>query len=174
MISKEEFKKEKETLRERFGKEPADDDVRWGLLNKESIKHAKNSDWGLFRNVEFERAEIVYKRKQFKNALFFYLLICYLDLNGPNNLGGLKDDPSILRIYKPFDPKTGFTAPFIINRIKIIANKLGMTIEDIKKDFFHKDIQRTYKDLKLPLSPEDVWEKLKIELIEIINKNKLV
>ncbi len=45
VAEKEEFAKEKEILRKRFGgKEPSDNDVRWGLLNKQLIEHAKNGD----------------------------------------------------------------------------------------------------------------------------------
>lgn len=57
VAEKEKFVKEKEILRKRFGgKEPSDNDVRWGLLNKQLIEHAKNGDWGLYRNARFQMA----------------------------------------------------------------------------------------------------------------------
>ncbi len=44
IASKKGIEKEKETLRKRFGKEPSDNDVEWGSLNKDLINHIKTGD----------------------------------------------------------------------------------------------------------------------------------
>jgi len=39
-------------------------------------------NWGLYRNIRFEMAELLKKEGKFKNALQTYLEVLYLDQNG--------------------------------------------------------------------------------------------
>jgi len=57
-------------------------------------------------------ANILRKEGKAEHYLMFMLEVCYLDLNGPFNCGGI-NDPSIRRQYPPFNPKDGFLAPGI-------------------------------------------------------------
>ena len=95
LAEKEELEKERDILKKRFGKEPSEHDIRWGVFNKRLIKCAQNGDWGLYRNARFEMAELLRKETKLKHALQTYLEVCYLDLNGPNNIGGM-NDPDLL------------------------------------------------------------------------------
>lgn len=90
LAEKNRFAKEKERLTAKFaaGKPASDSDVEWSLLNKDSIKHAQEGNWGLYRNTRFAMAEFFKRRLKLKEALAFYFEVCYLDLNGPNNTGG--------------------------------------------------------------------------------------
>jgi len=164
VAEKEEFAKEKEILRKRFGgKEPSDNDVRWGLLNKQLMEYAKNGDWGLYRNAKFQMAEILRGEMKLKDALRTYLEVCYLDLNGPSNTGGMKD-AELLKEFPPFDPnRDSFLAPGVIDLIKRIVLKLNLTKDEIKKIFVEHN-SRIEKSLRLPLSAEKSWQSLEKEI----------
>jgi len=164
VAEKEEFAKEKEILRKRFGgKEPSDNDVKWGLLNKQLIEHAKNGDWGLYRNSRFQMAEILRGEMKLKDALGTYLEVCYLDLNGVNNTGGMRD-PELLKEFPPFNPKElAFLAPGVMDLIKRIVLKLNLSKEEIKQIFVEHN-SRIEKSLRLPLSAENSWQSLDKEI----------
>jgi len=160
VAEKEEFAKEKEVLRKRFGgKEPSDNDVRWGLLNKQLTEHAKNGDWGLYRNARFQMAEILRGEMKLKEALRTYLEVCYLDLNGPSNTGGM-NDPELLKEFPPFDPnRDSFLAPGVIDLIKRIVLKLKLSKDEVKQIFLEHN-SLVGQSLKLPLPPEKSWPSL--------------
>lgn len=164
IAEKEEFAKEKEILRKRFGgKEPSDNDVRWSLLNKQIIENAKNGDWGLYRNTRFQMAEILRREMKLKDALQTYLEVCYLDLNGVRNVGGM-NDPEILKEFPPFDPKeSAFLAPGVIDLIKRIVLKLDLSKEEIRQIFVEHN-SRSEKSLRLPITTEQAWSSLEKEL----------
>lgn len=164
VAEKEEFAKEKEILRKRFGgKEPSDNDVRWGLLNKQLIAHTKNGDWGLYRNARFQMAEILRGEMKLKDALRTYLEVCYLDLNGPNNTGGM-NDPELLKEFPPFDPnRDSFLALGVIDLIKRIVLKLKLSQDEIKQIYIEHNL-RIEKSLRLPLSAEKSWQSLEKEI----------
>lgn len=164
VAEKEEFAKEKEILRKRFGgKEPPDNDVRWGLLNKQIIENAKSGDWGLYRNTRFQMAEILRGEMKLRDALRIYLEVCYLDLNGVRNVGGM-NDPEILKEFPPFDPKeSAFLAPGVIDLIKRIVLKLNLNKEEIKQIFVEHN-SRSEKSLRLPVSVGEAWTSLDKEI----------
>jgi len=164
VAEKEEFAKEKEILRKRFGgKEPSDNDVWWGLLNKQLIEHVKNADWGLYRNARFQMAEILRGEMKLKDALQTYFEVCYLDLNGVRNVGGM-NDPELLKEFPPFDLKeSAFLAPGVIDLIKRIVLKLNLPKDEIKQIFIEHN-SRSEKSLRLPLSAEKAWQSLQKEI----------
>ena len=112
---KRRFAEEKTRLATRFGREPSDNDVQWGLLNQELLEHVQQRNWGLFRNTKFAMAEILRKENRLPAALGGYLEVCYLDLNGPHNTGGITDG-ELLREYPPWNHKdpTAELAPGIL------------------------------------------------------------
>jgi hypothetical protein len=163
IAGKEGFEKEKEILRKRFSKEPSENDVKWGILNNDLIKHAQNGDWGLYRNTRFEMAEILRKELILKDALQTYLEVCFIDLNGPNNRGGI-NDPELLKEFPPFDPKqSSFLAPGVIDLIRRIVKKLGFDKEKVKSIFIEHN-SRVRNSLKLPLTAEKCWISLEKEI----------
>ncbi len=162
IAGKEKFEKEKEALRKRLGKEPAENDVKWGILNKDLMEHAKNGDWGCYRNTKFEMAEILRKEMKLEQALQTYFEVCYIDLNGPNNMGGI-DGPK-LKEFPPFDPKhSAFLAPGVIELINRIVKKLGFDKDKIKSIFIEHN-SRIEKSLRLPVAAEKCWLVLEKEI----------
>jgi predicted RNA-binding Zn-ribbon protein involved in translation (DUF1610 family) len=158
LAQKETFAEEKELLKTKFGgKEPSDNDVRWGLLNKQLLEHARKGDWGLYRNDRFEMAEILRQEMKLREALRTYLEVCYLDLNGPNNRGGMTD-PELLRRFPPFTPdESAFLAPGVVDRIRQVIRKLKLTEKEIKDLFFEQN-SHIENSLRLPLTPEACWQ----------------
>ncbi len=162
--SKESFEKEKAILSERFGHSASDNDVKWSLLNKELLTHATNGDWGLYRNSKLGMADILRKEGKLEQALSFYLEICFIDLNGPSNVGGLKGSPDLLEKYPPFREDEAFLAPGIIGYISRIIKNLQLDVDQVKA-IYMEVAQREYKNLSLPIAPEIAWQTIEPELI---------
>lgn len=151
------FEKEREQLRSDFyGQEPSEYDIRWRLLAKESLEHAKNNNWGLYTNTQLKKAVLLKVEKKYLDALDFYLEICYLDLNGPNNGGQIGTE------YLPFDPRdgNGFLAPGIIEEVKQIISKLSLKQSAVETRFLKRS-QIIFKSMKLPIDPEECWINIK-------------
>jgi len=156
---KREYQDEKDRLKGKFGQEPSDHDVKWGLLNKELIEHAQNGDWGLYRNARLSMGDILRQEMKLQDALETYLEICYIDLNGPSNTGGIRD-VALLKEYPSFDPtNNAIVAPGIIDYIQGVNKKLGLSAEAIKKTYLDHN-QKVYTSLRLPVSPENSWSKM--------------
>ena len=140
------------------GRQPSDDDVKWSRLNKELMLHAGKGDWGLYRNARFSMAEILRRDNRPEAALYTYLEVCYLDLNGPRNMGGVTDR-SIIKEFPPFDQSMAFLAGGVTGRISSIMKQLGITLPDVKPKFLEQNTQLR-KALKLPLDVEKAWQSI--------------
>jgi len=156
---KEKVENERQNLETKFGKPPSENDVNWALLNNDLLKNVRNGDWGLYRNNKHSMAEILRKENKLQEALEIYLEVCYLDLNGPNNIGGMKD-----YAFEPFSLEDALLAPGILKRAKVITNKLSLNPEEIK-EVFTKIAYKIEKKMKLPLSPKLAWKKLENEML---------
>jgi hypothetical protein len=130
-------------------------------LTKECGYHASRDDWGLYTNVLHEQATLSSAVGNDKEALAFYLIICYLDINGPNNLGGIGTGHGI----RSFDPKMGMVAPGIIEQISELKTSLNLSDQDLKTMFF-ESARMLHDKLKLPVSFEKAWGKINSELGE--------
>jgi len=160
------FAQEKAKLARRFGREPSDNDVRWSLLNQELIEHAMKGNWGLFRNAKVEMAEILRREGKHVDALGFYLEVCYLDLNGPNNTNGITDQ-KLLREYPPWNPRVAFAdlAPGILYRASSIITKTEMDIASVKA-LYDRRASLLHNSLRLPLAPDAAWPRIYKALFE--------
>ncbi len=108
-------------------------------------------------------AEILRGEMKLKDALWTYLEVCYLDLNGPNNTGGI-NAPELLKEFPPFDPNhDSFLASGVIDLIKRIVLKLKLDKDEIKQIFIEHN-SRIEKSLRLPLSAEKSWQLLEKEI----------
>lgn len=155
------FQSKKAELTQRFGgKEPTEDDVRWGLYNEDLIEHTQNGDWGLYRNTRFNMAEQLRKEEKWKMALQTFLEVCYLDLNGPTN-GNSSKDAGLLKDFPPFNLEIG--GLYYTDVIKKIIPKTDLTTDQLK-EIFLKDGHNLKEALSLPLSPEKAWLTIEQEL----------
>ncbi len=149
-------------LRTRFGREPSEHDIQWALLSDDIVTRAREENWGHYRNARFAMAEMLAKEKELLQALEFLLEVCYLDLNGPNNCGGLTD-PGLLREFPRFDPEDGFLAPGVVARVHGMMDTLQESPQQVQSRFA-TIADRLARSLKLPLPPEEAWDKLERQI----------
>lgn len=163
-----EYVKIKENLQKAWGFKPAMRDIKWGLLNKRSIEFASKRQWGLYRNTRLDMASQLKKEKSYQNALTLYLEVCYLDLNGAENImEGLSDEELLRFDVKDFDVNSAFLAPGVLSELLDVVNELKLPTNELEKIFLSDSV---YKGpLKsMPLSAERAWG----QLLEEINKMK--
>jgi uncharacterized Zn finger protein (UPF0148 family) len=161
---KQRFAETKEELTQRFhGKTPSDNDIRWTLLNEDSIKNASMQNWGLYRNVIFQMGEILRKEDKHSAAIEKYLLVCYIDTCGPNNISAPIGQKSNSWGEIPFSESQAFLAPGVIERIQKSAKRINTDLEDLKEVL--SEIGVTYKGaIPFTLSTEESWKKIIEEL----------
>lgn len=139
----------------RLGRDPTNYEIMTAFLTEECGYFASRNDWGFYTNVLSEQAKLSENVDDLRGALVFYLSICYLDLNGQNNLGGLGGRPS--PGIKRFDPNSGFLAPGNIQKASKISEKLGMSRDDTEKLFFEIN-SKIHRTIHTPLSVSKAWE----------------
>jgi len=86
LAEREAYEKERDALKNKFGREPSQNDIRWSILNKELLKHAQEFQWGLYRNAGLSMGDILKKESKDLDALDTYLEGCYLDIKWPEQL----------------------------------------------------------------------------------------
>jgi hypothetical protein len=163
-LDKQEMEKCRKLLIEKFAKSPSDVDVAWAYLNQETLRHANQRDWGHYRNTRLSMAIILEKYENPAEALKYYLEVCYLDLNGPQNTSGIEGQKlrTSLKV-QDFMIEDGFLAPAII--AKIIEIILGLKFDEDKVcQVFLQVAERSRKNLKLPVLPETAWRKVSDEI----------
>lgn len=141
-------------------------DIAWGLFNQQSLKHAQDMDWGLYTNIRSSMGQLLMRENRKKEALHFLLEVCYYDLNGPNNNGGIPID--LQGRYPNFKPYSGHAtlAPGIIGLIEDIIEELDLSINEVKELYIKHNTK--VRNSLIPLSPEETWYQLETEL----NKDK--
>ncbi len=165
VAEQERVEKRRNELREKFGgKEPSEHDLQWGLLNEDIMNHATNGQWGLYRNTRMQMADILWKEKRHKGALQMYCMVCYLDLNGPDNMP-MDENKQVVRDmgFAPFDPELKFLAPGITDRIRKAVEVLGMSKEEFQKLFIDRaSIEQ--RATRAPISPSECLPELMNEI----------
>jgi len=149
-IAKNEYFKKK-------GVELSDTDAKWYFLNRKLLEHSKNADWGLYRNTRLSMGSVLeHDHRNIEKALHTYLEVCYIDINGPRNLGGLSD-PELLEKFPPFSSEESFLAPSVVTKISELSGMLHLKYNDIKTIFM--EVSGTlFRNLKLPITPIQAWE----------------
>lgn len=160
------FEDRRAQLRQQFGgKEPSEHDVQWGLLNEDTINHASNGQWGLYRNARMQMADLLWKEKRHKGALEMYCMVCYLDLNGANNMPTDENGRVITDIegIEAFDVELKFLAPAITNRMQKALHELKINKEDFREMFINRAAIEQ-RGTRAPIKPEDCVEELISEI----------
>jgi len=141
-------------------------DVKWGVFNKRGIEYASKRLWGLYRNNRMDMADLLEKEGKLEQALSTYLEVCYLDLNGPENLTEVLTQRE-LQLYgeKDFDITSGFLAPGVVYQVSKLIAKLELTKNEVKEKFISENTPDRPL-LKMPLSAEKAWQKLEANMKE--------
>ena len=158
LSQKKKFEYEREKLTKKFGSKASENDIKWSLLNEELLSNAKNGDWGFYRNTKFALTNILVKEERYIDALLGYIEICYIDLNGPNKTGRMKDSH-----FPPFSTDRAFLAPGIVKKIAKMIKVLNLDKTEVEILFF-KISNKLVKSIKLPLSPKKAWARISDEL----------
>jgi hypothetical protein len=149
-----EYRREHEQVKAQLmferGTEPSVGDIRWVLAKKHILQHARDGDWGLYRNTKLEMAQQLQGEQKLMQALRTYLEVCYLDANGPCNRGA-----------KPFDPGQAIIAPGIIRQVRELSRSLGLQSDEVKGLFIEAaDIYHN----GLPVDSVKAWDQILLEL----------
>lgn len=149
------FDAEKAALTQKFGGTPKNTDVTWSVLNKERLRHAAENKWGLYRNNTLDMADVLRVEGRLEGAVRFYLEVCYLDLNGPDNVGPISDSAPLAK-YPRFSSRLAGLASGVVYLLATTRAKALMTDDALRSLFFmHAAEIRTALDLPIP--PEDAW-----------------
>lgn len=146
----------KEQMKSDNGVEPSEYEITLVIYNKRLQEHYKNKDWGLYRCVRYEIGILLKRENKFKEGLFSFLEVAYIDLNGPNNMGG-NYSQECLKLYPEFAPEnSGDLPPGMLGELYGMINKLQIDKEEVKELFLQHNIN-VYSYLGMPLKPEECW-----------------
>jgi len=137
-------------------------------FNRQLLREAANHNWGLYRNIKLEIAQILEEENCNLKALKHYAEILYLDINGPSNNSGIKDDPELLKEFPDFDPKHGWAGPGMLEYAEQIIKKEAVSQNEFKALFIEINAV-VHKTLKLPIDPQSAWNKI----LENVRKARL-
>ena len=140
----------KAELRKSFGTEPSEGDVQWRIYNENLLTHAKNRDWGLYRNTIHDMGKQLKKEGKLETALLYFMDVVYIDANGPSNSGKWGEDFEIMYL------------PHFAAEIFNITSKLGIS-EKVLFDKYKSRSEQLKESLKLKKSFEVCWKKFKEE-----------
>mgnify|MGYP001298726791 CR=1 FL=1 len=98
-------------------------------------------------------AEALRKRNKPDHALRTYLEVAYLNLNGPRNFVYYSDKNKGRDTR--FVPKEGLLL-VEFDRAAVIIKKMHLSLEDVRGQFI-EIANNQYRNLKLPLPPEEAW-----------------
>jgi len=156
------YERARTQLLQSLGREPSEHEVVLELAIGELAVHRAQQNWGLYRCTKQQIAEELRTLGRTEASLAAYLEVCYLDLNDPENLGGMVD-PSMLAECPPFRPDDDGLAFGIVLEVEEMRQHLGLTIDQLRGTFL-STATKTHGSLRLPVSPEAAWRRLKREL----------
>ena len=162
--SKERVEESRAALKEKFGQDFSNSDLLWRSGNNDMIEHAKQRQWGLYRNDLYEIADVARRDGDYEKALLLFLDINYIDTNGPNN-AGLWIDGSPYEGDEDWQIGTGFLAPVPLGYIKSLSLRLGRTVDESLSDYATRaaNLRRV---LGLPID----WNSSKAVIDEELNR----
>lgn len=164
------FQKEKQRLSEELGRDPTLAELKLVVANKQMVAYAARRQWGLFRNCKLTIAKTLEKEGNLKDALSIILEVCYLDINGANNVmtfdgKAMPYAESEKLGIKDFNTRFAFFAPAIITWIKKWIESLNLSEHDAKV-LFIKTNTKNKPFNKMPVNPHEAWELLRKKIDE--------
>jgi hypothetical protein len=110
--------------------------------------------------------ELLRVEGRLRMALLMYLEVCYLDLDGPQNRGGIENYPELAPKFPLFDPKNAVLAPGLLKRCRKLADTLHLTPDDLR-DCLQRAAEPHYRNLRLPVDPQSAWRRLEGEWVPL-------
>lgn len=137
-------------------------DVIWGYLNERSMVHAKNRDFGLYRNCRFAMSEFVKEEGKLDNAFSLLSEVIRYDLSGLSNSFSMQFMDIYSDSYFPYESSIVTMAPGITSRVSDYQEKKGLSDEDLKRK-----LREEISKFKLPFGLFTEDECVEIVLMEI-------
>jgi DNA-binding protein YbaB len=108
-----------------------------------SKNYFNSKDYGLYRNCLMNIGNVYERINQKKESLDYYLIVCWLDLNGASNSG--------LGFSKDF----AFTAPALIKWVNNLSEELNIKKTELKNIFIKNAEANIIKGM--PITSEKAW-----------------
>jgi uncharacterized Zn finger protein (UPF0148 family) len=162
--NKDRVEEARAALKEKFGQDFSNSDVLWRFGSNDMIEHAKQRQWGLYRNDLYEIADVARRDDDYEKALLLFLDINYIDTNGPNNVG-LWIDGSPVVGEEDWQIAMGFLAPVPLGYVKSLPLRLGKTVAESLSEYETRaeNLQRV---LRFPLD----WRSSRVVIEEALNR----
>ncbi|MET3657892.1 SAP domain-containing protein [Sporosarcina psychrophila] len=112
-------------------------DIAWQQLNLTSMNHAKNGDWGLYRNDRLGMSTVLILENKLSEALGLLFEVCYYDLSGLSNNFNLDFIGVIEDYFFPYEDSNHTLAPGIITKIQDIQDKLAISEKEFEEFYFN-------------------------------------
>lgn len=157
VFPKNEFETTRKTLSKISGREPTEYEIKAEVCKQQQKQHSNDWDWGLYRNDLFQISEYHRAVGRISEALSLLLEVCYIDLNGPNNCGGMRNFPDLLKDFPPFKPDPNGLAPVLVDYVNLISSYLNLLESDIQEQFL-QIARRVQSQFDTPLPPNEAWE----------------
>ncbi len=145
----------------RLDKPGFSDEAQWVLCESELKLHAENADWGLYRNTRLHMGNLMHRQGRLREALVIYLEVSYLDINDPQNMGGISDS-DLIREFPPFSGERGSFATGVLEWVREVAAQITPDEAEVEP-LFMKMASAVQRKLRLPVSPQVAWRKLREE-----------
>lgn len=148
----------RDDLRKKFCQPPSEQDVLWRIFNEELVDHSTKGMWALYTHVLFEMGELLMNEGRIADALGQYLDAFYLGQNGPRNI-----DPSMIHEgYPAFKPGNRIPEQYIKRIIQMMSG--CEIVPEQLESLFMRRAHQLYRDLRLPVPPQPVWNALSVYL----------
>lgn len=142
-------------------------DIIWGYLNKNSMKHFENRDFGLYRNCRFTMSEFIKEERKIETSFALLVEVIMHDLSGLSNNFNM----DFLYIYKdgyfPHENSLISIPPGILSRVVEYKETKGFTDDELRQK-----IVEIADKISLPLRIFTVDECADIVIMEINNQDE--
>lgn len=162
LLDEQELEAERASLRIRFGREPAQDDVAASLISHRAFDHMRRLELGGYRDFQLAKASLLDQQGREAEALAGYLGVCFLDLNGARNPPAAGLDGAAARVtgmVTGFALEQAFLAPSVLARCIHLIASIDLD-EDQVRAVFTSFCERHYQTLRAPMRPHETWPRL--------------
>jgi DNA-directed RNA polymerase subunit RPC12/RpoP len=162
LLDERELEAERASLRIRFGREPAEDDVTASLVSHRAFEHMRRLELGGYRDVQLAKASLLDQQGREAEALAGYLGVCFLDLNGarnPPSPGPHGVAARVAGVVTGFVLDRGCLAPSVVARCIHLIAVIDLD-EDQARAVFTRFCERHYETLRAPMRPHEAWPRL--------------
>jgi len=136
-------------------------DKIWEYLNECSMKHAKENNWGLYRNCRLTMYKFLLEEKKYQEALCMLSEVVFYDLSGLDNNFDMKYLDIFAPSLFPYESSSAKIYPAITDMICYCQEEAGVSDDELKVIFTNN-----MSKLSVPFTLFTVEECIKIVFLE--------